>query len=92
MSDLCDNLSIKTEVRHGCNRCFAAPHESCMLHGVQARLSLVIARCAGYVTQHLPGVATKILHRVGPRRVAAMKAGGSGYDVGGLMRGGKDLQ
>ncbi len=45
---------------------------------------------AGYVQQHLPELAARVLHRVGPRRVADMKAGGSGYDVGGLMRrGGK---
>jgi hypothetical protein len=36
--------------------------------------------------RYFPALATKILHKVGPRRVAAMKAGGSGYDVGELLR------
>ena len=36
--------------------------------------------------QGAPGLGTLILKRIGPKRARAMKAGGSGYDVSGMLR------
>jgi hypothetical protein len=36
--------------------------------------------------EHAPALGMYVLRRVGPRRAQALKAGGSGYDVGGLLR------
>ena len=41
---------------------------------------------AGYIMQGTPGLGTLILKRIGPKRARAMKAGGSGYDVSGMLR------
>lgn len=43
----------------------------------------------GYLMQYLPWVGMRVLKRVGPPRVAALREGRSGYDAGALLRGGK---
>ena len=38
--------------------------------------------------QYLPWLGIRVLKRVGPARARALRDGRSGYDVGGLLRGG----
>ena len=41
---------------------------------------------AGYLTQFLPSTAMRILKRVGPGRVRAMRRGGSHYDLADMLK------
>lgn len=36
--------------------------------------------------QYAPGLGMHVLRRIGPKRAQALKAGGTGYDVGGMLR------
>lgn len=36
--------------------------------------------------QWAPGLGMRVLKKIGPTRAATMKAGGSGYDVGDMLR------
>lgn len=45
-------------------------------------------RHTAYLTQYVPQLAMAVLKQVGPSRARARQLGGSGYDVGGLLKGG----
>lgn len=42
----------------------------------------------GYLMQYAPWLGMRVLKRVGPPRVAALREGRSGYDTGTLLRSG----
>lgn len=75
-----------------------APHPACpLLPAHPARLRRCTADEAwiayhpvlllGYLMQYLPWAGMRVLRRVGPPRVAALREGRSGYDAGALLRG-----
>eukprot|EP00887_Chlorella_sp_A99_P004887 scaffold4.g4887.t1 len=41
----------------------------------------------GYLMQYMPWLGMRVLKRVGARRAATLKSGGSGYDVAAMFRG-----
>jgi hypothetical protein len=64
--------------------CGSAHDQACQWAPTAASDPAVL--CAGYLMEHAPGLGMYVLRRIGPKRAQALKAGGSGYDVGGLLR------
>ena len=62
---------IATAAYHRLDECWIAFHPVLLL---------------GYLMQYAPWLGMLVLKRVGAARAQALRAGGSGYDVGGLLK------